>query len=414
MSALTFVGCSGGGKKTDENKELANRIELESTELIYSIESMDNVNISDLAEEAVSASAMYTISSFAVNTNNIPTIKSTTAEEKQNDNLAKTSTTVENNSTNSVANNKNESKKKLVELTTNDFGNADEYSKELVEKRAEVMLLCSKLRKGDIKLSQEELNRVNECIALVNSTAEYLEDNKGKIESEYQKAGTTASKVALREKLAIRQAKIQTGILAMDEIISIMNKDNSSNTKVTKQQATKNSTNKSNTTKNSSNSNNNSTTTKATKTNDSTSKNVSSTNATNKNNNIQSTTIQPIETTTENVSKKPTKYPAVSNVRKTNRIKDQNEASNNETNDAVSILVQPVKTNETSTKSTQSRKGSTANMQTAENEYIVRPRNVSSTKKALPTLSSFFMPQPLPKATIMPYQPSAAEIDYSV
>ena len=49
LSAFTLTGC--GGKK-DSTKELAKKIESESTELIYSIESMDNVRLSDLAEEA--------------------------------------------------------------------------------------------------------------------------------------------------------------------------------------------------------------------------------------------------------------------------------------------------------------------------------------------------------------------------
>ena len=406
VSALTFVGC---GKK-DTNKELAKKIETESTDLIYSIETMDDVKLSDLADNAVEASALYTISGYVINTNDVPTVKtSAKADQKENtqtrmrganpkkDLELKPATQTSNTTSASVSSKsstKTSSSKtsdKLVKLSTSDFGDADEYSEDLVNKRAEIMLLCSKLRKGDIKLTNDELSRVNECITLVNETADYLEENKGKIDTDFKNAKTTASKVALREKLAIRQAKLQTGILAMDEIISIMKKDNSSSTTKTEATSTKAKTitNNANSVQTKSK-----TETKTNKTENasSTTKNTSKTNNTSTQTSNKASTNSNLNTTKTSTNDKNT----------------NTNTTNSSTSDAVSILVQPVKTQN----NTSATVKTTTNNQN-KNEYIVRPRNLKYNHAKTPTFAAT-MPQPLPKATIMPYRASTQNAMYSI
>ena len=380
VSSIGFVGC-GKKNNTDSNKELAKRIETESTELIYSIESTDDIKISDLAENAVKASASYTLSSFAVNTTGTTNNNMTNSSEIKS--IEKSTTT----------------SNKLVELSTNDLGDLDQYSKELVEKRSEVMLLCSKLRKGDIKLSEDELRRVNECINLVNSTSSYLEANKGTMESDFQKANTTASKVALREKLAIRQAKLQTGILAMDEIISIMNGN--------KQQIKVDSTTKSSKpTANNALTISNQNKTAAIK---STETKTNSIGAQKKNDVILPSATSESKTsniTTDNsrtnLSKDKTRSSeTVNRTAKNSNSKTSTQtlpsSSKNESNDAVSILVQPLKTENSKTTIPNNQNVN----QTTNNEYIVRPRQVSMDNSRRNLIA---MPQTLPKSTIMPYQ----------
>ena len=394
VSSLTLVGCG----KSNTNKELAKKIEAESTELIYSIESMDSIRLSDLDDETVAANATYTISSYSVLTENLsPSQKrmqganpkkyqnktsnnQSESASKTNSNDIASATSSKSNSSNAVqvaSESKTESKKQTaLKLTTNDFGDADEYSKELVSKRSEVMLLCSKLRKGDIKLSKDELSRVNECIELVNDTAEYLENSKGKIEKEYKSAKTTAEKVAVREKLAIRQAKLQTGILAMDEIIGIMDKTKSQSKAQT---------------------------TSTTKESNTTAKKSSSSTKTNKEE--KATTQNTTKTSSEKQNKTKTNQTTNKITNQTRTAQTENQ-TNTQENDAVSIVVQPVKTQPINTTNQNQQSDPTS-------EYIVRrPRNVSKIYNNMPVFSATAMPEPLPKTSTVPYH-SAQNVGYS-
>ena len=379
-TAFSFAGCA----KNDTNKELAKKIETESTELIYSIETMDNIRLSDLDDQTVAANATYTLSSYKVLTENTKPSQSRMQganPKKYQDNSQSTATNIATTAV-SETNSEQKTSKKVLSLTTNDFGNADEYSNELVSKRSEVMLLCSKLRKGDIKLSKDEFARVNECITLVNDTADYLESSKGKIEKDYKNAKTTAAKVALREKLAIRQAKLQTGILAMDEIIDIMGGKNKTTASATK------STQKSN---------NTSTTAKTTNKTNSQTNTVSSKQSTNTNNSTTKTNSNYNTKQTTTLVQNQTNTTTESKTEKTNKTSTQD-------NDAVSIVVQPIKTSTTTTATTQKNNA---------NEFIVRrPRSVSN-KVFTPSTITSLMPEPLPKSTTIPYR-SSQNNGYSV
>ena len=155
-SIFVFSGCS----KQNSEKELSKKIEGETTELIYSIESMDDLRIEDLNEKDIAVSAAYVVDTGTAYRTKQQQNRMRGVNPKTNsDNTTKTGTATLNRTSSgtTVTSTMNESKEseKLVELSTNDFGDAEKYSEGLISKRAEVMLLCSKLRKGEIKLSKE-------------------------------------------------------------------------------------------------------------------------------------------------------------------------------------------------------------------------------------------------------------------
>ena len=211
---------------------------------------------------------------------------------------------------------------------------------------------------------------------LIESTSKYLKSTKGSLEKDYKTANTTASKVALREKLAIRQAKIQTSILAMDEIISIMKDENPiklSNNIVSKENKTIADTNTNNSTKNIYSNNKTTNNTK------------NSNNKTNSSNN-STTSVSKNKQNTTNIQTNPT----------TQNTPNGQKNLNQTNNDAVSILVQPIKTSTTNQSTTNTNK---SNRQ----QFTVRPREVSDIYHRLPTKSAFSFPEKPKKAVTLPY-----------
>lgn len=380
LCAFALVGCS----KKDANKELAKSIENKSTNLVYSIETMDNVSFGDLNDntEVVATSAAVINTSVPVvrtQSRTKPTqsrmrgINPTSSTPSQNIATSTTRPVVVGNQICTTNNCQNQ-----VSLTTTTYGNTTDYQTQLIAKRADVMLLCSKLRRGDIKVSTDEQTRINDCLALIDSTSSYLDSTKGTLSSALQNSKSTASKVALREKIAIRQAKLQTGILAMDEIMNILSSKEPAN--IVKQTINKtaqeiNKQTQSNTqsqTKTTTNGNKNTTsspnpaittypainriTTAPIKQN------------TNSGSSRTTTTTQNSNKTQTNNSTTKTSFPNT-----TTNINSTTNPTNTNQNDAVSILVKPIKTQN----STYTNQNTTQN-NTATN-YIVSPSTTTQT-----------------------------------
>ena len=221
LCVVTFglIGC----KKADTNQKLAKEIEQKSTQLVYSVESMDSLEIEELSsnDETIQATTKTiqvpitrTINKSAPKQNRMrgANPKKTTKYNQQKAN-AQTKTQTED--------------KQTLKISTQELGTAESYTNELINQRSEVMLLCSKLRNGEIKLTKEKQKELNNYLDLLNATSNYLQASKTKYD--INEKTTLADKLAIREKLAIRQAKLQTSILAMDEILKILKNDSNSN-----------------------------------------------------------------------------------------------------------------------------------------------------------------------------------------
>ena len=440
LCTFGFVGCS----KSTSNKELAKTIESRSTELVYSVETMDSVELKDLetttsnsttnSSKSNSSKQSGTASAAVLSNSNVPVVR-TTSRAKPTQNRMRganpkvaSQTATQNSTTNSVATTKvpaatvstaectdancntstttstNATSTNKITLTTTEIGEGKTYAQELIEKRAQVMLLCSKVRKGDIKVSKENQKKIDECLDLINSTSTYLEKTKGSLKKGLaESSSSTANKVALREKIAIRQAKLQTSILAMDEIISILGgnstqttqnttTNSSSNTATTKSNTVSTKSSLSNTNNSTTNINKNTTSTKSTTANN-TQNTSSAKNTTSQNTSIRSTTQTRRTTYPNNKRYYPSTLPLSTADQNVNTSSTANQTQKN---DAVSILVKPIKTSASTISQT--------NQKNQPTEYVVNPQTTSSNNMSGTILAK------LPKAKPIP-QKSSLEFD---
>ena len=416
LTALTlctfgFVGCA----KTNSNSKLAKSIEEKSTELVYSVESMNELEIADLDEAAVQqTSKIISANAAIINNENTPTTK--TINNENTNNIQSTSKLGKTNKikTNLTKHAKSNSKSNTdIKLTTTDFGNMEDYSQDLIEKRAEVMLLCSKMRKGDIAISKENKEKIDQYLDLIESTSTHLEKTKTLNKNADPIKATMAEKIALRERIAIRQAKLQTSILAMDEIINILREDdnnnaeqNSTQTKNTINDNTKKGTNNviNNTIRSTTNPNNLTNTATNNK-----NTNNKSTNTSNKtksgatNNTTKNTTNNQISNTTQNRNKIENKPSVFSLNKRYYPNRNTNYNTNNQTTqnkeDAVSIIVKPI---QTQTNTNCNQQTNTNKNQARTTEYIINAKK-QDPNDGIMLLKNNKM-KSLPKASNMPYE----------